>query len=261
MKKKVQEEKTCECCGKKYIPSRKDQKYCSKKCQQKVNYERSKNRVYEYTCLYCGKKFSRKTRLKEIFCCDKCQEDYNYKNRLDELNEDLNKNLNKTPVAKITIWEIVNLKVKKYITPLQEGDEIFGKELNVWNLSDIPENTRNSVLQRDNNECQICQKKTDLHIHHIRKRVNGGNHSPSNLVTLCNSCHRYIETGDEELATQGCLKNALKYYGMDEKEPAITFAEIYKALSDMYIKCKNNEKEEVLYKISTMLDKLEEICI
>ena len=31
--------------------------------------------------------------------------------------------------------------------------------------------------------------------------------------------------------------------------------------SDMYIKCKNNEKEEVLYKISTMLDKLEETCI
>ena len=57
------------------------------------------------------------------------------------------------------------------------------------------------------------------------------------------------------------FKNALKYYKLDEKEPAITFTEIYKTLSDMYIKCKNNEKEEVLYKISTMLDKLEETCI
>lgn len=53
----------------------------------------------------------------------------------------------------------------------------------------------------------------------------------------------------------------MKYYKLDEKEPAITFTEIYKTLSDMYIKCKNNEKEEVLYKISTMLDKLEETCI
>lgn len=261
MKKKKQEEKICECCGKKYIPTRRNQKYCDAICRQKINYEKSKNRVYEYTCLYCREEFSSKTKLKEIFCSDECQKNYKYENRLEELNEELNENLHKTQLAKSVIWEIVNLKVRKFITPLQGEKAIFGKKLDFWNSSDIPETTRNSVLQRDNNECQICQKTTDLHIHHVRKRVNGGDHSPSNLVTLCSSCHRYIETGDEQLATKGCLKNALKYYKMNEKEPAITFDEIYKELSDMYIKCKNDEKEAVLYKINVMLDKLEEACI
>ena len=215
MEEKEQSEKICQYCKKKFIPHRKNQKYCSRECGAKSNYQRSKNRVYKYECQNCGKEILSKTRLKKKFCDNKCQEEYEYKNRLNELSEDLNENLTKTQVAKNVIWEIVNLKVKKFMSPIVERESIFDKTLNYWELSDIPSTTRKTVLQRDNYECQICTKSTNLHIHHIIKRVNGGNHDPNNLITLCDSCHRYIETADEELATKGCYKNALKHYKLN----------------------------------------------
>lgn len=50
------------------------------------------------------------------------------------------------------------------------------------------------ILQRDGAKCYICgtksiknQPKTLLAIHHIDEKKN--NHDPSNLVTLCTSCH------------------------------------------------------------------------
>lgn len=261
MEEKEQREKICQYCKRKFIPNRKNQKYCSKECCTKSNYERSKNRIYKYQCQNCGKEILSKIKLKKKFCDTKCKEEYEYKNRLNELSEDLNENLNKTQVAKNVIWEIVNLKVKRFMSPIVESESVFDKALNYWELSDIPSTTKKTVLQRDNCECQICSKSTNLHIHHIIKRANGGNHNPNNLITLCDSCHRYIETADEELATKGCYKNALKYYKLNEKEKTITFEEIQKELLNIYVKCKNDEREEALYKISVLLDKLDEIGV
>ena len=44
-----------------------------------------------------------------------------------------------------------------------------------------------SVFERDNNECQICEGKDTLIIHHIDK--NWRNNISNNLVCLCNICH------------------------------------------------------------------------
>ena len=46
------------------------------------------------------------------------------------------------------------------------------------------------VLKRDCHECQCCGSKSKLLVHHIDciKR----NNSPSNLITLCNSCHSHL---------------------------------------------------------------------
>lgn len=51
---------------------------------------------------------------------------------------------------------------------------------------------RKSILQRDNNECQLCGlkqafSKKPLHVHH--KDGNKMNNSQNNLITLCESCH------------------------------------------------------------------------
>lgn len=55
---------------------------------------------------------------------------------------------------------------------------------------------RLEVLARDKNTCQICYKQADsrLHIHHILKRIEGGGDYPDNLLTVCGSCHKKVDT-------------------------------------------------------------------
>ena len=53
------------------------------------------------------------------------------------------------------------------------------------------QNLKQYVLHRDNYTCQQCKKNADseLHIHHIVFRSNGGTDTKNNLVTLCKPCH------------------------------------------------------------------------
>lgn len=61
-------------------------------------------------------------------------------------------------------------------------------------------NVKTYVLHRDNYQCQKCKtKKGKLHVHHIVFRSNGGNNSPSNLITLCKSCHNKLHKGEFEI--------------------------------------------------------------
>lgn len=252
--------KRCEFCGNSFIPNRKNQKYCSTDCRLKSNYERSKNRVYEYKCKKCGNLFTSKVRLMKPFCSDECEEEYKYNVRLNELSEDLDENLERNNInnEKGIIMDIINLKVSRIISMAINSTSVFDRTLNYWNLSDIPKNTRDYILQRDEHKCQICGRETKLHIHHMTKRIDGGNHEPDNLITLCESCHRYVETLDVERATKGCYKNALKYYDLEDQKRHITFDEIHRELLNIYNKCKDDEITEVLYRISTLLDRLED---
>jgi len=56
-------------------------------------------------------------------------------------------------------------------------------------------NTKDFVLARDKHTCQKCGKNkmgTKLHVHHIIFKTNRGTDAPSNLTTLCESCHNKI---------------------------------------------------------------------
>lgn len=48
---------------------------------------------------------------------------------------------------------------------------------------------RESIKRRDKHKCTECKSKTDLQVHHIVFRENGGTEEPSNLITLCEFCH------------------------------------------------------------------------
>lgn len=50
---------------------------------------------------------------------------------------------------------------------------------------------REVVLREDRGRCQVtgCPSRLELHIHHIKPRSQGGQHSPGNLVTLCDFHH------------------------------------------------------------------------
>ena len=46
------------------------------------------------------------------------------------------------------------------------------------------------ILRRDNWRCQVCGSRVNLEVHHQQFRSQGGSDSESNLITLCNGCHR-----------------------------------------------------------------------
>ena len=52
---------------------------------------------------------------------------------------------------------------------------------------------RKQVYARDGNRCVMCGKKGRLHAHHIVPVRISHNNSLSNLVSLCEHCHKRIE--------------------------------------------------------------------
>ncbi len=48
------------------------------------------------------------------------------------------------------------------------------------------------VLERDGWRCQLCGRRSDLQVHHIRSRSKLGDDAEINLVTLCHNCHCQI---------------------------------------------------------------------
>jgi len=56
-------------------------------------------------------------------------------------------------------------------------------------------------LHRDGHKCQCCKGKSKdkiLNVHHLRSRQTGGN-APSNLITLCKTCHDQYHNGNINL--------------------------------------------------------------
>ena len=72
------------------------------------------------------------------------------------------------------------------------------------NKKKIRENFRNSVFERDNHTCQVCDCKLnakDLDAHHIvnRDEFEDGGYFLENGITLCkinNNCHLKVEKGE-----------------------------------------------------------------
>lgn len=74
------------------------------------------------------------------------------------------------------------------------GTDYQNGEMTGWN-------TREYVLFRDNHTCQHCHGKSKdkvLEVHHLESRKIGGN-APSNLITLCRTCHHDHHEGKIEL--------------------------------------------------------------
>lgn len=75
---------------------------------------------------------------------------------------------------------------------LTERDQLVLKVFNHWpGYPPFWKYLRSIVLDRDANRCQVtgCPSRLDLHIHHMIPVSEGGAHTPSNLVTLCDFHH------------------------------------------------------------------------
>lgn len=98
------------------------------------------------------------------------------------------------PITKTTI-EVGQFDAQKIKNPDIKGEDYQqGEQLGFWNV-------REYVLARDGHRCVHCKGKSKdqfLNVHHLESRKTGGN-SPSNLVTLCETCHKAYHRGEFDL--------------------------------------------------------------
>jgi RNA-directed DNA polymerase len=91
---------------------------------------------------------------------------------------------------------LLRIKPNPYLNDdplLQRGEDTPLPEH--WNGTMSAENrlwdeARRPVLERDGYCCAQCGSTTDLAIHHIQARKDGGSDEQDNLITLCSECHR-----------------------------------------------------------------------
>lgn len=57
---------------------------------------------------------------------------------------------------------------------------------------ETPEWLRKKIVARDGGACRHCGSRSELHVHHIDFRSNGGRTEPRNLLTLCRKCHALV---------------------------------------------------------------------
>lgn len=181
---------TCIICNRKFYgtPSA---LYCSDECKNKR------------TCIVCGKKLDGHKRK---YCSDRCSQivksEKNY-NQGKILNQD-----NYNDIVAFVVKEIINRAI--------EARDTFGVSRNYFD-SGFTSTKRTEIQERDRYTCRICGKKQSLEVHHIVKVIHGGNSSSDNLVTLCKSCHRAVDTLDLDYAIKKCMKNAEKNLGIEDK--------------------------------------------
>ena len=98
------------------------------------------------------------------------------------------------PISKIII-EVAQFDTQKIKNPdIKNKEYQQGEQLGFWNV-------REYVLARDNHKCQHCKGKSKdpvLNVHHLESRKTGGD-SPSNLITLCETCHKEYHKGGFDL--------------------------------------------------------------
>ena len=108
------------------------------------------------------------------------------------------------PISKIIV-ECASFDIQKIKNPEIQGEEYQqGEQLGFWNV-------REYVLWRDNHTCQCCKGKSRdkiLNVHHIESRKTGGD-APSNLITLCETCHTGFHQGKVKLPEN--IKRGMKF--------------------------------------------------
>lgn len=116
------------------------------------------------------------------------------KQRIDSHLNEVNEIHKILPITKIVI-EVAQFDTQKMKNhDISGSDYQNGEQLGFWNV-------REYVLFRDGHKCSHCKGKSKdpvLNVHHLESRKTGGD-SPSNLITLCESCHKAFHKGEIEL--------------------------------------------------------------
>lgn len=182
----------CKQCGKHFEGNSNKKYYCSTECFEKRNYA-----VDKIVCPICREYFTpRIVRGKrQIFCSRSCRWQYER---------------NKTPII---ICERCGKEFKKSASFFKFGNPRFCSQSCAGNMKRSEnerfrrlktpewETIKKSILKRDGYKCKRCGVKDMLTVHHIKRWVFTKDDSPSNLITLCRSCHYSIEWNGVECPT------------------------------------------------------------
>lgn len=57
----------------------------------------------------------------------------------------------------------------------------------------IPKRVKDAVFERDNRRCILCQSTSAMPNAHVVSRAQGGKGVETNIVTLCQNCHRVLD--------------------------------------------------------------------
>ena len=100
------------------------------------------------------------------------------------------------PVTRIVV-EVAAFDIQKINNPdIEDVEYQRGEQLGY-------ENVKAYVRERDNCTCRYCHGKSKdkrLEVHHIQHRADGGSNKPSNLITLCKTCHDRYHRGEISLS-------------------------------------------------------------
>jgi Holliday junction resolvasome RuvABC ATP-dependent DNA helicase subunit len=89
-------------------------------------------------------------------------------------------------------------------------DDLTAEVILCDSVSDeTPESLRRKILARDGYSCRHCGCASELHVHHIQFRSNGGRTEPTNLLALCRRCHALVH--EEFLLIAGEAPHALTF--------------------------------------------------
>lgn len=88
----------------------------------------------------------------------------------------------RTPNRLIPEW-------RKNVYKMRDEESLFFESIE-W------KNRREECYLRDAYTCKRCGAKRTLTPHHIIPREEGGTHELTNLITLCERCHDYVELDD-----------------------------------------------------------------
>lgn len=59
------------------------------------------------------------------------------------------------------------------------------------------------LLKNKKGICEICRKKTQTEMHHIKTKGSGGDDTKENLIEVCRICHTKIHLGEIKIKQQG----------------------------------------------------------
>ena len=187
---------SCIICGKLFLSQSKHSGFCSDICR-KIRYS-NKPKEYQHTCDVCGKTF-KNNQPNTKRCSPECAKIFE-KSRYSVARKSCDNN--KTQQIKCRMPLVFN------DIPLR-NEGILSRPANTWHRKGFTNGLKEEIKKRDGWQCYACGKETNLHVHHIIPRIEGGGHTPDNLVTLCGGCHRSIESGNTEKAIEKCVARAM----------------------------------------------------
>ena len=170
-------------------------------------------------CEYCHKSFQSPKRPKQKYCCNNCSA--KGRTQTEQRKKNISEGVRKSPPS--TIYKkgehpSPKTEFTKGFTPWNKGIKTGtspskGKSrphtqqerASNWKGGITPKlqqrcselwwrELRVIIYKRDNWTCQMCSKRGGaLQCHHMVSEVDGGNHEPENLITLCRVCHSKLD--------------------------------------------------------------------